>query len=538
MLVVMITALLAGCASNNGNNESTGNGGNSGSNQAVNSNESGAAASQTPENLNLNGYPIVQEPIKLTVMGAKSPNHGLWEEMLAFKEMESMTNIELSFDTPPQESYPERKNLAFASGELPDFFFLGQLSAADEANYGSQGILIPLEDLIDAYAPNLKAILDENPDIRKSITAPDGHIYSLPRIETVFTHAKLGARLYPHWEAFKEHGFNTMPETTEELREMLTAFKQSGMIPLSGRDLKTIRTPFLAAFGEIMNGEGIRASKDVVSFVPMSEGYKHYLDYMNKLYQDKLLDQEIFSHTFAQFKAKTGEQVVAVFEAFSPSIFMNFPEEVMYDESYPMLPVLTSEFNQEKVYPVAGDVFTGNFAITSVNQYPEATMRWADYWYSVEGSILMTQGVKVDQAWIDDPNTRIDDVLEIPEGEAKAVYAQKHFTPFAGLNNNSEIIQQKADAPLNKYLNAQTAELMKPYAQQPYPQVILTEEEQQEITNLTVDIKTYVEQMEAKFVIGQEPLSKWDSYVGTLQNMKVDRLVEIYQIAYDRWNNQ
>ena len=48
--------------------------------------------------------------------------------------------------------------------------------------YASQGMLIPLEDMIDEYMPNLKKILDENPQYRKQITAPDGHIYSLPTI--------------------------------------------------------------------------------------------------------------------------------------------------------------------------------------------------------------------------------------------------------------------------------------------------------------------------------------------------------------------
>lgn len=32
------------------------------------------------------------------------------------------------------------------------------------------------------YAPNLKKILDENPEIRKAITMPDGHIYAVPSI--------------------------------------------------------------------------------------------------------------------------------------------------------------------------------------------------------------------------------------------------------------------------------------------------------------------------------------------------------------------
>ena len=48
--------------------------------------------------------------------------------------------------------------------------------------YGEQGIFIPLNDLIDQYAPNFKRILEEDPDLKRGLTMPDGNIYSFPRI--------------------------------------------------------------------------------------------------------------------------------------------------------------------------------------------------------------------------------------------------------------------------------------------------------------------------------------------------------------------
>ena len=49
-----------------------------------------------------------------------------------------------------------------------------------------------------------------------------------------------------------------------------------------------------------------------------------------------------------------------------------------------------------------------------------------------------------------------------------------------------------------------------------------------------ITIDTYVKQMEARFVTGQEPLSNWNKYVDQLKKMGVDRYVELYQAAYDR----
>ena len=53
---------------------------------------------------------------------------------------------------------------------------------------------------------------------------------------------------------------------------------------------------------------------------------------------------------------------------------------------------------------------------------------------------------------------------------------------------------------------------------------------------IKTDIKTYVDQMEAKFVVGQEPLTKWDDYVKMINKMGLDEMLKIYQDAYDRWN--
>lgn len=50
-----------------------------------------------------------------------------------------------------------------------------------------------------------------------------------------------------------------------------------------------------------------------------------------------------------------------------------------------------------------------------------------------------------------------------------------------------------------------------------------------------MDLNSYVEQMEAKFITGVEPLSNWDNYVDTIEKMNIKRYVEIYQDAYNRW---
>lgn len=73
----------------------------------------------------------------------------------------------------------------WANNEYDDMFVRAFIGNSEIVKYGSQGILIPLEDLIKDYAPNMSKHIEENPAILTRITAPDGHIYALPALFTL-----------------------------------------------------------------------------------------------------------------------------------------------------------------------------------------------------------------------------------------------------------------------------------------------------------------------------------------------------------------
>jgi putative aldouronate transport system substrate-binding protein len=162
-VVVVASLMLAACTKDGGN-------------------EANVETREPDENFNATGFPIVNEPIVVQMMGARHALVGEWKSLSFFQEMQKKTNIQFQFNTPPQADYAEKKNLAFASGEIPEVFFGSQLSTDDEITYGQQGILIPLEGLIEKYAPNIQKMFDDSPEIKQSVTAPDGHIYALPSV--------------------------------------------------------------------------------------------------------------------------------------------------------------------------------------------------------------------------------------------------------------------------------------------------------------------------------------------------------------------
>jgi putative aldouronate transport system substrate-binding protein len=62
---------------------------------------------------------------------------------------------------------------------------------------------------------------------------------------------------------------------------------------------------------------------------------------------------------------------------------------------------------------------------------------------------------------------------------------------------------------------------------------ILAEYMNEEAT-LWTDIDTYINEMRARFISGQEPLANFDQYITTLKNMGMDRLIEIRQLSLDK----
>ena len=60
-----------------------------------------------------------------------------------------------------------------------------------------------------------------------------------------------------------------------------------------------------------------------------------------------------------------------------------------------------------------------------------------------------------------------------------------------------------------------------------------------EKADLCNGLDSYVANMRFEFITGAKDIDKhWDSYVKELKGLNVDRLVEIYNAAYDRMNDK
>ena len=534
--IVMVATFVTGCGTKTDNTNTP----------STSVSSTTVVKSSVPSYMNESGYPIVKEKVTLKMMGPKNPTQGEHKDMELLKRMETLTGISFTYDTPLAAGYLERKNLAFASNDLPDVFYLGNITKTDEETYGTQGTLLALDKYIDQYAPNLKKVLDSNPSFRKAMTASDGHIYSLPYIVKTKTMAANIIYVNTEWLA----NVNTkMPTTTDEFYNVLKAFKdkdpnkngKADEIPLSyWKQSPLVGIPngvFLNAFSGQAGGANFDMKGDKVIYNPMEPYFKEYLTYMRKLFSEGLMDKETYTQTQQQYIAKFKEGTMGL-SLISLSSVLTPGQKAPYE----LMPPLTSASNSKKVTNELNMLNTGALAITKNCKYPEAMMRWADLFFmkddqNVEGINGLSHflGIQGFNWKYSDATKKFYTRESKVEGLTPVDYIGKWVT-----QGGFGLVVTDAVPDADPFLLLKATESDKqyePYKIPVYPSnVRFTKAESDRSSFLLNDVTTYVDSMMIKFIMGEESLDKWDTYLSTLKKMNIDELIKIYQDAYDRYN--
>ncbi|MDY5774657.1 MAG: extracellular solute-binding protein, partial [Lachnospiraceae bacterium] len=79
-----------------------------------------------------------------------------------FKRLQEKTNVEIKWTAIQSDQWADKISLNMANPDLlTDFIFSAGFSDNDLLKYADQGIIIPLEEYIDAYMPNLSAVFEK-----------------------------------------------------------------------------------------------------------------------------------------------------------------------------------------------------------------------------------------------------------------------------------------------------------------------------------------------------------------------------------------
>ncbi|MBB6634866.1 extracellular solute-binding protein [Cohnella thailandensis] len=549
-IALLLGGLLAGCSGNN--NE--GSGGSASGSESPSS--SGASSSE----------PAAAEPTKIKVFAVQEPNIDLATNKFTLFAEEKF-GIDFDFEAVPSDGAKEKRQISLASGDYPDAYiltaYIDQFSQADLLKYGQQGVLVPLNDLIDQYAPNIKAALESNADFKAFSVAPDGNIYGLPSYAQCF-HCSYPNKMWLNTTWLEKMNLE-MPKTTDDFKKVLEAFKnddpngngKKDEVPLSGstEDYGVRIVPYLMnAFVYDDDRNHLMLKDGKVSSSATTEEWKQGLAYIKSLYDEGLIDPGAFTQNSEAFK-KIGEnadvQILGAGAGMHPAIFVNIDKGNKYSKDYNAVPPLTGPNGVSYATHDNGGVAPGaKFAITNKasEEAKIALIKFIDYLFTPEGQTNAASGLEgIDwrkptegEVALGEGVTPLFAPIPAAEGEAPRNAGWSGMGHFYMTKEYRDSFVQGTDIydstgyERRLYQASLLYEGKEPKELFPIWALWLDPAETDEASMLQTNIRTYIDENTLQFITGNKSLDKdWDSYIKGLNGLKLDRYLEILQKSYD-----
>jgi putative aldouronate transport system substrate-binding protein len=487
-----------------------------------------------------------------------------FNDNLVTQKIEEKLGIDIEFETAPSDGARDKQNLLLASGDYPAAFFGGDFTKVDQLKYGKLGIFVPLNELIDKYAPNIQKAFEENPGYKAGVTAPDGNIYALPGFDGCF-HCFYPAKQWINEEWLKKLNLQ-LPTTTEEYENVLKAFKEQDPngngkkdeVPVSGytstgSEWGNPMTFLMNSFVYTDPSNYLQVSGGNIDLVADNQEWKDGLTYINKLYSQGLIDQQSFTQnqsSLQQIAMNPGDIILGIY----PDLW-NGDIMTIYGESedqrwnqYVAVPPLKGPNGIQYTTYNGDKVQNAKFAITDKASEAQqiAAIQVADYLFTQEGALDGFLGV---DGWVlvDDENMRGtngekaifnttpgSDDWEAP---TNGIWENGFYYMSVDLFHGQEVSQDVEVQEGNevRLYNENTKYVGKePPADVKLPDIFIDPDSAQTVAELSTVINSYVRQNAVAFAIGQKNLDKdWDAYVQGLKDMGAEKYLQIYQQAYD-----
>ena len=487
-------------------------------------------------------------------------------------QVEEMFNVDLNFETTGYDASAasEKRQISLASGDYPEIFMLinwvDQFSQAELIKYSQQGLIIPLNDLIEQHAPNIKAAFAKEPEFLKLATAPDGNIYGLPQWNDCF-HCSYSAKYWINTEWLKKLGLE-MPTTTAELKDVLLAFKngdpngngRADEIPLSANTVDSLVPYFMNSFVYDPRGTSspmmLALNGGNVQFQANQDGWRDGLAYLSDLYKEGLIDPGAFTQNREASLALGNSAegiIIGSATAQHAALFVTIGQDDSRDRNYDPVPPLTGPegvaYTSYNLASMPGAAFVITNKATEEQQI--AAIKIVDYMFTMEGHAGAEYGKEGEQ-WLRpvegdlplDPefpalyNWLPVDPDAAPTNMAWGAMGQ-YFSDKAWRGGQVQPTEIYEPAGFERRLFEATKLYEGKYPEDqlfPYWNIWTDPATADELAQLQTNLQNYVTQANAEFVTGQRDINDdaaWASYLADIENLGLARYLEIYQAGYD-----
>lgn len=488
-------------------------------------------------------------------------------------ELEEKFDVDIEFQTTSYESSAatEARQVSLASGDLPDAYMLvpwaSQFSRAELQRYGDQGVIVPLNDLIDNNAPNIKAALEAEPGFDELTRAPDGTIWGLPQWNDCY-HCSYPSKFWINQTWLDTLGLG-MPTTADEFFDVMMAFKTqdpngngvADEIPLTGSTQPSL-VPFIMnafIYNSFNTGTGqpisLGLDGDTVQMQTAQDGWREGLKFLNKMWEAGLIDPASFSQgpdTMQSTGNSAQGVLVGGMSGMHLGMLLTLGQEDERDKQYEPMPPLNGAAGEAATYILPsspGATFVVTSAADEAKQ--QKIVEIMDYIFSDEGHVRAEFGEEgIGWAMPEEGDVALDPELtpslfDIPQDEENPADFNGNWGPMAQVFETNDFRNSQVNATDiytveggERRLFEATAlyEGKETDAMFPFWNLWIPEEDSRELSTLTTNIESNVATATAEFVSGvRDPNddAEWQAYVDGLAGLGSERYLEIWQAAYD-----
>lgn len=493
-------------------------------------------------------FPLFEEPVTLTYMGEGSPwnmsGDVVWSQ--ALQTIDEMANVQWKQTWLTMFTGTDTFNLVIASGDYPDVisnFYKYYTNGIQDGI--EQEIIIDMDEPIREYMPNYMNIVNSDPEITRQASTDDGKIWGVQLISNPVQDSFNGpiARAdlmekygidklttLDDWENYLTQCVQNEAECARgALLLMNTGFMSNYTTPSftisSAFDSGTVDTPWIVIDGQVI-------------YSPVTDGYKDYLKRMNDWYEKGLVYRDFASYqqTFGQASMmSTGEVTLA-------DGFYNSIDDTESDATVEGLRVKAVPYPVQK----EGDtIHLRNYTyqvrpeyamvISTACQYVEEVCKYFDYMWTEEGIRLVNYGPEgVTWNWGPDGKIEFTDVItNDPDGNSVksmfTYYGTFNFCTYNDWTREAITLSDDCMSCLDLWASCGNKDYV-------MPNVTLNTEESETYGAIFSNVNTHVSEMTLRFINGTDDIDAgWDEYVAQVEGMGIQKVIDCYQAAYERY---
>ena len=506
-------------------------------------------------------YPVVTSPYKVSV-GFVAQGDGIDLSQYYFTAyIDYLSGLDIEWTCIDNSARGERVPLMLNTGDMPDAMINIGLSTSQIIRYGMQeGLFYPVNDLLQ-YMPVFQSILADNPTVLADITCLDGNIYGFPSIALVDNGFNI--RFWYNTEWLANLGLE-IPRTLDEFYDTLVAFRDqdadgdgdpSNEIPFSGSwdESYTERAPIMTAMGFNSWGDymglNFLPGDPVAAYFPYTDQYKDYLEFMKKLFDEGLLDPDVFTQSEIQYNAKTMEGRVG-FGSGASNYVMNSENVELYKGYIPM----SSSVYGTPLYTKSASSINNISMVINADVSEEKAIVLAkladalmDNRTACECILGVDLGSELDFfGWglTYDEETHTKSYSNKPGDVDDWTFICRYLSPYSLPGYST---QQENAIPY--YQSHPETVLGRRYADNGYkyedwnldfqgkcleyvtyvlPSMYMESADMDRLAELKTDLDDYAAKREAQFITGAISLDEYDAFRAELENLGVKEYVEIY----------